>query len=235
MTAPLPARDHRSRAAKLYLRTAAIHESSARVLRASGHEAAAEYAEQLAAAARDSITESAAVARMYSLATKVRRASRLHDLLNEALDGAITFLAADLGNIQLADPHTNTLRIVAQRGFTNEFLDYFATVDDDQAACGRAAKTGGQAVLADVNTDPGFTPHRAIAAASGFRAVQSTPLIDKTGRLRGVLSTHFHQPHRPPAHELRIAETYARLVADAIARKLDSTPPPPLPTSSHAY
>jgi GAF domain-containing protein len=217
----LLARDRRSQAAKLYARTAAIHERSARLLRAGGHRAAADHAELLAAVARESIAESAALARMYLMARTFRNAVRLGELLDRALAGAVAFLTADFGNIQLTDPQTRTLRIVAHRGFTTEFLDHFAAVDDEQAACGRAAKAGAQIVIADVSSDPAFAPHRAIAAAAGFRAVQSTPLIDRAGRLRGVLSTHFQRPHRPPAHELRMTETYATLVADAIARNLD--------------
>ena len=49
-----------------------------------------------------------------------------------------------------------------------------------------APRHGAQLVISDVTTDPGFGPHREIAAASGFRAVQSTPLIDEAGRLVGV-------------------------------------------------
>jgi GAF domain-containing protein len=215
--------DGQSRATKLYARVAGVHESSARVLRRSGHPAAADHAEHLAVVSRDRISESATLAQMYSLARRFRQATRLDELLDVALDGAITFLDADFGNIQLADPHTDTLRIVSQRGFSTDFLEHFATVDDDHAACGRAAKTATQTVIADVNTDRAFAQHRAIAAASGFRAVQSTPLIDKAGRLRGVLSTHFRHPHRPPAHELRMTETYARLLADAIAHMQSRT------------
>jgi GAF domain-containing protein len=146
----------------------------------------------------------------------------LGDLLDEALDGAVAFLGADFGNIQLVDPRTNALRIVCQRGFDREFLDHFAVVGGGEAACGRAAAARRQAVIADVNVDPAFAPHRAIAAASGFRAVQSTPLIDQTGRLHGVLSTHFRGVHRPPAQELRMTVTFARIVARAIARQRSS-------------
>ena len=102
----LLASDRRSQAAKLYARTAAVHERSARLLRAGGHVAAADHAELLAAVARDRISESAAVARMYLLARRFRDASRLGELLDQALDGAVAFLAADFGNIQLTDPQT---------------------------------------------------------------------------------------------------------------------------------
>lgn len=44
-----------------------------------------------------------------------------------------------------------------------------------------ALKRCAQTVVADVRSDPGFAPHREIAAA-GFRAVQSTPLTHYAGR-----------------------------------------------------
>ena len=95
-----------------------------------------------------------------------------------------------MGNIQIADPATGSLMLVTQAGFGPEFLEYFTVVDgDSQSVCGRAAKHRAQTVVADVRSDPGFAPHREIAAAAGFRAVQSTPLTDYAGRLIGVVST----------------------------------------------
>jgi len=66
-----------------------------------------------------------------------------------------------------------------------EFLDYFAVVEDVHSTCGRAARQGARTAVADVRADPGFTPHQEIAAAAGFRAVQSTPLVDYAGHLIG--------------------------------------------------
>jgi GAF domain-containing protein len=214
-----------AQAANLFARAAAIHESSARLLRASGHAEPADRVEELAANARDRIEHPAAMARMHALARTLGTQSRLSGLLDQALAGAITLLAADRGTIQLADHDTKALRIAAQRGFGGEFLDHFAVVDGPDAACGRAAATQAQTVIADVALDPGFRAHRAIAALAGFRGVQSTPLIDRCGELRGVLSTHFREPHHPSAHELRLTEIYARLVADAIGAHLGRPEP----------
>jgi GAF domain-containing protein len=105
-----------------------------------------------------------------------------------------------------------------------EFLEYFAVVDDDHAACGRAARTGAQAVIVDVDTDPGFAPHRGIAAATGFRSVQSTPLVDYSGRLIGMVSTHFRRPHRPPDRDLQILQGYGDVAGEAIAGHLGAIP-----------
>src|SRR5215471_9247028 len=115
--------------------------------------------------------------------------------VDRVLAAALALSAAERGNVQIREP-TGELRIAAQRGFAREFLDHFAVVDNDGSACGRAAEKASQTVIVDVNKDPAFEPHRPIAAASGFRAVVSTPLITDAG-LVGVVSTHFPRPHRP--------------------------------------
>jgi PAS domain S-box-containing protein len=145
-------------------------------------------------------------------------APELGSLLDQALTGALSLSGAALGNIQLLDPLTRSLKIVAQRGFGTDFLNYFAVVDDPGSACGRAAKQATQAVIANVNLDEGFSPHREIAAASGFQAVVSTPILDRSGAMLGVVSTHFQRAHRPATADLRLIEHYGHEIGDAITR-----------------
>jgi ANTAR domain-containing protein/GAF domain-containing protein len=130
-------------------------------------------------------------------------APTLGALLDEVLEFALTLLHAERGNVQLADPATGVLRIAVQRGFGPDFLEYFAAVTDDASACGRAAQQHAQVVITDVTADPGFAPHREIALASGFRAVQSTPLVNRAGHLIGMLSTHYPTPTTPPRGDLQ--------------------------------
>jgi len=132
------------------------------------------------------------------------------------LAAALALSAAERGNVQIREP-TGELRIAAQRGFTRDFLDHFAVVDNDGSACGRAAENAMQTVIVDVNKDPAFEPHRSIAAASGFRAVVSTPLISDSG-LVGVVSTHFPRPHRLSGHELRSLQQLGRMAGTALSR-----------------
>ena len=75
-------------------------------------------------------------------------------------------------------------------------------------------------VIVDVDLDVQFAPHRDIAAASGFRAVQSTPLVDGTGRLLGVVSTHYPRPYSPPERDLEIMKRYAELAGRVMADHL---------------
>lgn len=143
------------------------------------------------------------------------------------LDVGLELMRAERGNVQLADPATGTLRIAAQRGFGSDFLDYFAVVADDGSACGRAARRSAQVVIADVYTDPGFAPHRDIASASGFRAVVSTPLIDGSGSLVGMVSTHYPRPISLPDSELQIMARIGSLIGAWLDPQLEAAQPAP--------
>jgi GAF domain-containing protein len=150
-----------------------------------------------------------------------RAAPTLVALLDQVLDFALTLLHAELGNVQLADPATGELRIAAQCGFGPEFVEYFAAVTDDGSACGRAARQHAQVVISDVTTDPGFAPHQEIARASGFRAVQSTPLVNRAGHLVGMLSTHYPRPTTPPRGDLQTVSRFGALVGESLSTLLN--------------
>ena len=202
-------------ARQLLERMAIRQRQSARLLRAHRKYGEAAHAETAAARIELTLAEPEAVQRMRELTERFAEAPHSQALLERALEGAITLTGADLGNIQLADGH-GALRIVAQTGFSDQFLEHFAAVDDESAACGRAAINRCQTVIPDVTVDPGFAPHRSVAAAAGFRAVQSTPLIDPRGRLRGVISTHFRYPRQPADRELQLIAWYGERLAAAL-------------------
>jgi PAS domain S-box-containing protein len=156
---------------------------------------------------------------LHSLTTKLLGARDILTALDEVLDAAIAMNRADFGNVQLFNPATRALEIVAQRGFKQDFLDSFRTVSiSDESACARAMKQGKQVSIADVENDSDYAPYREIAARAGFRAVQSTPLLSRRGDLIGILSTHFRHRHRPTDRELRMLDLYARQAADLIER-----------------
>jgi PAS domain S-box-containing protein len=159
-----------------------------------------------------------AMTRLHSLSTRLV-SSRDLTALKDVLENAVVTCAADFGNIQLYNPQTRGLEIVAQRGFRQDFFDYFRLVRvDEGSACAQAMQSGERIVIEDVNLDAGYEPHRTVAAAAGYRAVQSTPLKGRDGSILGMLSTHFRVPHRPGERDERLLDLYARHAADLIER-----------------
>jgi PAS domain S-box-containing protein len=175
--------------------------------------------EQLRQNQQQLASEVDAMRRLHELVNRLLGCNDLQTALEEVLDAAIALLGAEMGNVQLFDPQTRKLRIVAHRGFREDFLEHFRGVAADPGAVRvRAAQEGQRAIVEDVQTDPGFASHRAIAASAGFRAVQSTPVTSRSGELLGVLSTHFHNPHRPSERALRMVDLYARQAAEFLER-----------------
>jgi GAF domain-containing protein len=202
--------------------TEAALRTSARRLHACGHVDRARRVERFAAWARFDLDEPQVAKRLYLAAARLRHIQKAEILAGQALEQVLSLARADRGNVQLADPASGALTIIAQHGFDAEFLDHFAVVDDDRSACGRAARHKAQLVITDVTSDPGFEPHRQIAAASGFRAVQSTPLADYAGRLVGVVSTHYPRPYVLPDRDMRIIQRYADMVGQVLASRLSA-------------
>jgi hypothetical protein len=205
-----------SRAAVLQ-RVAAAQRSSALLLRDSGREAAARQAERAARRIGLALERSEATERMLAAARSVRETPPGELRRERALDEAIELLGADFGNIQLVDPKSGALSISVQLGFNDNFLEHFADGNVKGSACGRAAGGGAQVVIADVDADTAFEPHRQIAADARFRAVQSTPLLDANGAVVAVFSTHFREPHRPTDAELLLFDWYVDQVGGAVA------------------
>jgi len=202
------------------LEQAAVYRDAAGQLPPVSGQMLTQRAAHLVSGVRFSLDDPEALQRLHKVTGGLREASSLGSLLPGILDGALSLAGADFGNIQLLDPVSGSLRIVTQSGFGPEFLSYFAVVDDAHSACGRAARESAQTVITDVNADPGFAPHRDIAAASGFRAVQSTPLVDYAGRLIGMVSTHHRSPHRPSGTDLQIMQLYGDFAGEVLARQL---------------
>jgi signal transduction histidine kinase len=163
--------------------------------------------------------ELAAMNRLHELSTRLVAETELEPLLEEVLDASIALLDADFGSVQLHDEATGTLAVVAQRGFTREFLDHFGRLFEGMAACGEPAPRRDLIIVEDIRSDPLFAPHVDVVSAAGYRAVQSTPMLGNRGQVLGVISTHFRHPHRPSERELRFVDLYARQAAAMIERK----------------
>ena len=186
--------------------------------RAEGRGADAGLARRAAAELRLALDHPAAARQLYAMSARLGGTTSLEVMLAKALSAAIDFTHADFGNVQLVDPGLGALRIAVQRGFSNEFLEYFAVVADESSACGRAANGAEQTVVPDVTLDPAFAPHRAIAEASRFAAVQSTPLLDASGRTVGVLSTHYATPRTLTGPECAVLSLYGERVGHQLGR-----------------
>jgi len=141
--------------------------------------------------------------------------------LKEILNVAVEISAADKGIVQLLDAETGALTIAANSGFEEPFLSFFASVEDGESAWRAAMDSHRRVIVEDVTNHELFAgkPSLQTLCDAGVRAVQSVPLLSSTGKLLGVISTHFSDPHRPSEQELRLMDLLARQTADYLERK----------------
>ncbi|MFI2760258.1 GAF domain-containing protein [Streptomyces echinatus] len=133
----------------------------------------------------------------------------------DALRDAVCAAAhARMADVQLLDRADNTLWLESHCGFSDEFVRFFAVIDDaGTTACGEAARKSERVVVDDVVTAPFFDEDsRAVLLAAHCRSLQSTPIPGAGGLPQGMFSTH----HARPCH----AYTEAELgTLDRIARE----------------
>ena len=143
------------------------------------------------------------------VSTRFVEAGDFTELLGDIVEAGIAITGADMGNIQLLED--GVLRIVSQRGFEAPFLDFFGIAHNNKGACGAALREGTRVIVGDVAGSTIYDEHaRTIMLGAGVRAVQSTPLISRSGQMVGMFSTHYRHPALP--HRSRIA-TPRRAVA----------------------
>jgi len=137
------------------------------------------------------------------------------------LSDVVALHGAEYGDLQLAVG--DELVIVAQRGLSAPFLRTFRRVrKDDGCACGRALRLGKTIVVTDVETDPEYVAFRTDAASAGYRSVQSTPLVTRSGSVLGMVSTMFADIHEPTPIELEALGRYCGIAAEYLTTLLGS-------------
>jgi PAS domain S-box-containing protein len=166
------------------------------------------------------VADVAALRRLHEISTKSSAHSDLVTLLGEVLDAAIAVTGTDMGNVQLVEPETGDLKIIVQRGFAKDFLDYFNAVRKGMAACGIAMKNGSRAIVENVESDPLLDDDsRKVMLAAGARSVQSTPFITRSGQLLGMFSTHYRAARSFDERNFRLLDMLAQQAADLIERQ----------------
>jgi signal transduction histidine kinase len=157
--------------------------------------------------------------RLHELGTRLLGPGDLPSLLDAVLDSLMALLRADIGSIQTHDPQRQRLDLAAWRHLAPEAAARFKVVTGADTPCGLVMQSGRRVVSEDLLRDPVFAPHGKAFAAAGSRALVATPMFSRSGVLLGVITVHFHVPHRASAYELRLADACAQQAAHAIERE----------------
>src|SRR5262249_43710407 len=133
--------------------------------------------------------------RISSILVEDESGERLYD---EIIDAAMAIMRADFASIQLLDAESGALDLLAWRNFHPESAAYWQRGSGETGSlCGLALEHDQRQIVPDLSAaastlgDEGMHYYR----LSGIAAVQSTPLTSRDGRVIGMMSTHWRQPH----------------------------------------
>jgi PAS domain S-box-containing protein len=174
------------------------------------------------ALAADLAQELADTQQIQLISTRLIQEGTLDVLYEQVLDAAIALMRADVASMQMFDRDQNALRLLAWKGFAPASAAFWEWVRVDAGcSCGEAQRTGERVIVPDVERCEFIAGTQDLEQyrLSSIRAVQSTPLLSRDGRLMGMLSTHWRIPHEPAERELRLLDVLARQAADLIERK----------------
>ncbi len=145
----------------------------------------------------------------------------INGCLRDVLHVALEISGADKGNVQLLDHESCVLRLAAQSGFEEPFIEFFESVTADDTACGVALTTKQRVIVEDITKSEIYAGQHSLDAMreADVMAVQSLPLLSSTGNVRGIISVHFTHVQRSSEQELRLMDLLARQTADYLERK----------------
>lgn len=159
---------------------------------------------------------------LHDLSTRLVLEEDFQVFYDEIMTAAITLTNADAGTVQILDENTHELMLLATNGFSKRMTDHFARVNAaSNTPCGIALANSDRSFVdfdspAVEDADGSMKMH----IDEGYFSAQSTPLIARSGKPIGMMTTHWKaRRHRPTKRELRYLDLLARQAADLLEQR----------------
>lgn len=178
----------------------------------------------LQASERRLAAELATSQRLQVVSTRMIGEESPETLYEHILDAATAIMHSQYASIQMFYPERGPegeLRLLGFRGFNPEAAQFWEWVRPaSESTCGLAIRTRERIIVSDVEKCDFMAGSEDLRTylQTGIYAVQSTPLLSRSGRLLGMISTHWDAPHTPAGNDLRQFDVLARQAADLIER-----------------
>ena len=167
--------------------------------------------------------EVAGATTLQSISTRLMSESTPESLYDQVIGAAMELMGSDAACLQMLAADNTSLRLLAWANFHPDCVPFWERVAAETgSSCGKALRDNQRVVVTDIEGCEFIAGTQAQLEyrRAGVRGVQSTPLRSRTGRLLGMLSTHWRAPHTPAEDDFRFFDVLARQAADLIERTL---------------
>jgi PAS domain S-box-containing protein len=141
-------------------------------------------------------------------------------LYQKIMAAAVTLTHADAGTVQVFNEEAQELELLATHGFNADMMSQFGRLDASTNTTRGIALATGERMIVDFDAPEAevLDDFARLHREAGYLSAQSTPLIARSGKVVGIVTTHWRAHHRPTERELRFLDLLARQAADIIER-----------------
>jgi signal transduction histidine kinase/CheY-like chemotaxis protein len=153
--------------------------------------------------------------------TSLIREGDVGTLYAKIVDAAVVVMRSDFGSLQALDAQRAELRLLASNSLPPAAAAAWERVSaSDGCSWARALSTMTRVIVPDVEEADVIAGSRDLATyrEAGVRAAQYTPLVSRSGKPLGMISTHWRSLHEPSERDLRLLDVLARQAADLMER-----------------
>jgi PAS domain S-box-containing protein len=147
-------------------------------------------------------------------------------LYEKIIDAARLIMRSEFASMQMLYSERGKggeLKLLAFHGFSPEAGKFWAWVgiDSGGTTCCKALRTRQRVIVPDVEECDYMqgTEDLAMFRQTGIRSCQTTPLVSRSGRIVGMISTHWSYPHEPSERDFRLWDILTRQATDLIERR----------------
>lgn len=168
--------------------------------------------------------ELAATQRLQKISGELIREGDVSALYEQIIGAAVAIMRSEFASLQMLEPNERdgeVLHLLKYRGFPSWAAKLWDRLPHEAGTtCALALGTGERVLVQDVEQSESIIGRENIEIyrKAGFLALQSTPLLSRNGKLLGMISTHWRNPHQPTERDLRLFDVLARQAADLIER-----------------
>lgn len=162
---------------------------------------------------------------LQSISSELFSEGNIQALYERITDAAVQIMHSQYASMQMLHTEGDNpgkLQLIAYRKFNPQAVKFWEWVyPESGSTCGEALRTGKRVIVSDVKKCEFMqgTEDQAVYLQTGINSVQTTPLYSRSGKLVGMISTHWNEPHQPTEWELGLLDVLARQAADLIEQR----------------
>lgn len=157
---------------------------------------------------------------LQELSTRLIQEGNVEALYQQTLETAMLLVDADMASLRVFDESKREFRLLASKGYPSVVSPPQVVHADTNSPSAQAARAGRRVIISDLET-ASLQPDQLVSdmlRASGVRCMQATPLVSRSGRTLGTISTHWREAKLPPDRSWRLFDVLARQTADLLER-----------------